>query len=98
MAFNHYAKMKRILAEEPAGWYVRRFNEPTSAKNFKGETVYYDHYYRVYSVDDQPVKYCKFQKLDTFAQMMEMPVEALIATEDRASDTIRTKEHYDYEY
>lgn len=45
MAFNHYAKIKRILENEPGGWYIRRIDEPTEAKNFKGETVAYDHYY-----------------------------------------------------
>ena len=49
MAFNHYAKIKRILEQEADGWYIRRIDEPTEAKNFKGETVRYDHYYRIYS-------------------------------------------------
>lgn len=70
MAFNHYAKIKRILEQEPDGWYIRRIDEPTEAKNFKGETVAYDHYYRIYSVDGQPVKYCKFQKIDKFASVL----------------------------
>lgn len=74
MAFNHYAKIKRILEQEPDGWYIRRIDEPTEAKNFNGETVAYDHYYRIYSADDQPVKYCKFQKIDKLASILEREV------------------------
>ena len=65
MAFNHYAKIKRIL-DNYEGWYIVRIDEPTSAKNFKGETKEFDHYYRVYSKDGQPIKFCKFQQLDLF--------------------------------
>lgn len=75
MAFNHYAKMKRILDELPNGWYVKRIDEPTTAKNFRGESVSYDHYYRVYTQDGQPVKYCKFQKLDKLASVLKIEVE-----------------------
>ena len=78
MAFNHYAKIKRILAEQPDGWYVRRIDEPTSAKNFKGETIEYSHYYRVHDVDGQPIPFCKFQKIELFASTMDMPEEAII--------------------
>ncbi len=77
MAFNHYAKIKRILDEQPPGWYVRRIDEPTSAKNFKGEVVRYDHYYRVYDADSNEIKYCKFQKIDKFASVMKIAVEDL---------------------
>lgn len=77
MAFNHYAKIKRILAAEPAGWYIERINESTSAKNFKGETRYFDHYYRIYSEDGMAIKYCKFQQLDLLAQALKLPIEAL---------------------
>jgi hypothetical protein len=70
MAFNHYAKIKRILHEQPDGWYIRRIDEPTEAKNFKGETIAYDHYYRIYSADGQPIKYCKFQKIDKLASVL----------------------------
>lgn len=86
MAFNHYAKIKRILAEQPDGWYIRRINQPTSAKNFRGETVQYDHYYRIYSADGTPIKYCKFQKLDKLASVLDLPAEALfIANENTES-------------
>lgn len=70
MAFNHYAKIKRILHEQPDGWYICRIDEPTEAKNFKGETIAYDHYYRIYSADGQPIKYCKFQKIDKLASVL----------------------------
>lgn len=78
MPFNHYAKIKRILHEEPNGWYIRLIPEPTKAKNFKGAIVRYDHYYRIYSVDNQPIKYCKFQKIDLFAQTLGVSVDELI--------------------
>ncbi len=76
MAFNHYAKMKRILADFP-GWYIVQINEPTTSTSFNGEIKKYDHYYRVHDADGNPIKYCKFQQLDRFAQAMTMPAEAL---------------------
>ncbi|MGH7217894.1 MAG: hypothetical protein ACREGE_00395 [Candidatus Microsaccharimonas sp.] len=77
MAFNHYAKMKRILDQEPAGWTIHKINQPTSAKNFKGETVQYPYYYRIYDANDVPIKYCKFQKIELLAAVLKVPVEAL---------------------
>lgn len=77
MAFNHYAKIKRILEQQPEGWVIKRFDVPTKAKNFKGETVYFDHYYRIYDINDQPIKYCKFQQLDLLAKTLHLSVEDL---------------------
>lgn len=77
MPFNHYAKIKRILDQEPAGWIIHRINKPTSAKNFKGETIEFPHYYRIYGADDQPIKYCKFQQIELLAQILKVPTEAL---------------------
>lgn len=77
MAFNHYAKVKRILATQPTGWFIRRINEPTSSKNFKGETVNYPYYYRIYDLNGQPIKYCKFQKIDLLARIMGVAPEDL---------------------
>ena len=77
MPFNHYAKIKRILADQPAGWFIRRIDEPTSAKNFKGETVHFPHYYRIYDRDGQAIKFCKFQQIERLAQILELPVDAL---------------------
>jgi len=77
MPFNHYAKIKRILAHQPDGWVIRRINEPTSAKNFKGETVNFTHYYRIYDSNELPIKYCKFQQVDRLAAVLQVPVEAL---------------------
>ena len=74
MSFNHYAKIKRIL-DGRSDWYVVRIDQPTSAKKFSGETVRYDHYYRVYGSDGQPIKYCKFQQLERFATTMGIPAE-----------------------
>lgn len=77
MAFNHYAKIKRILDNQPDGWVIRRLDEPTSAKNFKGETVNFTHYYRIYDHNGEALKYCKFQQIDRLAKALNIPVEAL---------------------
>ena len=77
MSFNHYAKIKRILANEPPGWYIKKINEPTTAKNFKGETRKFPHYYRIYSINNQPIKYCKFQQLDLLAKTLGIQVTDL---------------------
>ena len=77
MAFNHYAKIKRILDLQPEGWVIRQINEPTSAKNFKGETIHFAHYYRIFDADGKPIKYCKFQQIHRLAAILECPVEAL---------------------
>ncbi len=77
MAFNHYAKIKRLLQYEPDGWYIQRFDKPTRAKNFKGEIVEYDHYYRIYSANGDVIKYCKFQKIDKLASILGVAVEDL---------------------
>ena len=82
MAFNHYAKIKRILAEQPEGWYIRRIGAPTTAKNFRGETVHYDHYYRIYTADSAPIKYCKFQKIDKLASILNTAEEELPIVEE----------------
>ena len=81
MVFNHYAKIKRILAEQPEGWYIVRIDEPTEAKNFKGETLRYEHYYRIYTAGGVPIKYCKFQKLDKLASVLGRTVEELVVVE-----------------
>ncbi len=75
--FNHYAKLKRILADEPPGWYIVRIDEPTTATNFKGETVTFDHYYRLCHVDGTHIKYGKFQQLARLAQALDIAEENL---------------------
>jgi len=77
MAFNHYAKLKRILDQQPAGWVIKRIDEPTKSTNFKGEVREFDHYYRIYDAADQPIKYCKFQQIERLASVLKLPVEAL---------------------
>lgn len=77
MAFNHYAKIKRILNDQPPGWAIKRIDEPTTAKNFKGETRHFDHYYRIYDANGVAIKFCKFQQLDRLSQALRVPVEAL---------------------
>lgn len=77
MPFNHYAKIKRILTQHPDDWVIKRINQPTRAKNFKGETIEYDHYYRIYTGAGEPIKYCKFQQIERLAKALETPVENL---------------------
>ena len=81
MAFNHYAKIKRILDQHRGEWHIVKINEPTSAKKFNGETMHYDYYYRVYDQHNQPIKYCKFQQIDRFAAAMGTPVEDIYVIE-----------------
>lgn len=77
MAFNHYAKIKNILDHQPDGWIIEQINQPTSAKNFRGETVKFQHYYRIYDADGNPIKYCKFQQIERLASILDRPVESL---------------------
>lgn len=77
MTFNHYAKIKRILQSQPAGWYIVRINEPTTATTFKGEVRRFDHYYRIYSANHEPIPYCKFQQIDRLASILGVAVEEL---------------------
>lgn len=77
MAFNHYAKIKRILDQQPGGWMIKRVDEPTSAKNFKGETRNFPHYYRIYDANGSLIKYCKFQQIELLAKTLKVPVEHL---------------------
>ena len=78
MAFNHYAKIKRILQSETAGWYIKRINQPTTSKSFSGEVKRYDHYYRIYNKLDQPIKFCKFQQIERLAKTLQIPSEDLM--------------------
>ena len=77
MAFNHYAKIKILLNQQPGGWIIKKIDEPTSTKNFKGETVEYAYYYRIYGINGEPIKYCKFQQLERLARILGVPVEDL---------------------
>jgi hypothetical protein len=76
MAFNHYAKMRRILAGHP-NWVIHRIPKPTSAQKFNGEVAHFDHYYRVYDAAGRAIKFCKFQQIDRFARAMQISVEQL---------------------
>lgn len=80
--FNHYAKLKRILSTQPPGWFIKLIPEPTTATNFKGETVKFDHYYRLYSANGAPIKYGKFQQLARLAQALGVSPEELPVIED----------------
>jgi hypothetical protein len=77
MAFNHYAKIKDILSKQPPGWFIRIINEPTSAKNFKGERVQFESYYRIYNENGEPIKYCKFQQIELLAKILNVSVQDL---------------------
>lgn len=82
MAFNHYAKIKRILASEKTGWYIKKINEPTSAKNFKGQIRFFDYYYRIYDNKGNQIPFCKFQQLDLFAKTMGLDAHDLPLSEE----------------
>lgn len=77
MPFNHYAKIKRILNDQPDGWVIKVVHKPTAARNFKRETVQFTHYYRIYDRDGEPIKYCKFQQIELLAKTLHIPVESL---------------------
>lgn len=77
MPFNHYAKIKRILVDYPDNWVIKRIDKPTIAKNFKGETVSFTHYYRIHTNNGEPIKYCKFQQIERLARILEVQVENL---------------------
>ena len=75
--FNHYAKLKRILADEPDGWYIRHIDKPTTAQTFRGELRHFDHYYRLYHAGGTPIIYGKFQQLDRLAAALGVPADEL---------------------
>lgn len=77
MSFNHYAKLKRILEDVPNGWYIHRIDKPTKAKNFSGDVISFDHYYRIYTKDGTPIKYAKFQQIDRLAKILNVTVKDL---------------------
>ncbi len=77
MAFNHYAKIKRILDQEPNDWIIKRIDEPTTATNFRSEKVNFPHYYRIYNKNNEPIKYCKFQQIERLAKILDVPIENL---------------------
>lgn len=85
MPFNHYAKIKRILESTDTEWYIRRIDEATTSKNFKGETRHFDYYYRIYDANGQPIPYCKFQQIDLFAKIMNVDVQDLVVHSDERS-------------
>lgn len=91
MAFNHYAKIKRILDAHSDDWIIHKINQPTSAQNFKGETVHFTHYYRIYDASGQPIKYCKFQQIERLASVLGVQVEALPVIEDEAVGGVRER-------
>lgn len=77
MAFNHYAKIKKILESRDDDWIIKIINQSTSAKKFNGEIVKYDHYYQIYDKHDQPIKFCKFQQIKLLAKILNKSVEEL---------------------
>lgn len=77
MVYNHYVKIRRIINNQPNNWYIRLIYEPTKAKNFRGEIKEFNHYYRIYNNQDQPIKYCKFQQIDRFLSVMKLKYEDL---------------------
>lgn len=82
MSFNHYAKIKKIIEKQPSGWIIKKINIPTMAKNFKGETVKFDYFYRIYDTNDKPIKYCKFQQIELLSKILKIPTESLPIIEE----------------
>ncbi len=78
MPFNHYAKIKHILEQQPAGWYIKRIDKPTMAKMFNGEVRKYDHYYRLYDHKNEPIKYGKFQQLERLAKIVNIAATPIV--------------------
>jgi len=78
MAFNHYAKIKRILDSEPSGWCIKKVDSPTIAKNFRNENIKFPYYYRIYTVKGEPIKYCKFQQIDRLAKILDIAIDNLV--------------------
>lgn len=77
MSFNHYAKMKRILDDVTAGWFIKRIDKPTSALNFSGQRISFDHYFRIYTKTGEPIKFCKFQQIDRLVKILQVEVADL---------------------
>lgn len=77
MSFNHYAKLKRILDYEKGGWVIKKINKPTKAKNFKGETRFFEHYYRIFRADGTQIKFAKFQQPELLARALNVTVDDL---------------------
>ncbi len=77
MSFNHYAKIREILKNEPRGWYIQKINSKTKAQNFQGDIIEYPYYFRIYSKDGTPIKYCKFQQIDRLAKILSVDIEVL---------------------
>lgn len=82
MAFNHYARLKKIVESQPEGWVIKQINEPTNVKNFKNETVAFDYYYRLYDASGNPIRFGKFQQIERLASVLSVPVEALPIIDD----------------
>ncbi|MDD3013602.1 MAG: hypothetical protein PHC34_07865 [Candidatus Gastranaerophilales bacterium] len=82
MTFSHYAKIKRILEQYKNEWIIKRIDQPTKSQNFKKETIFFDHYYRIYDAsNNQPIKYCKFQQIERLAMTLGVHVEELPISE-----------------
>lgn len=80
--------MKSILNEQ-SGWYIVRINQSTKSTTFKGETRYFDHYYRVYNAQNIPIKYCKFQQIDRFSKAMGIAVQDLPIVDAIDTDMVK---------
>ncbi len=74
--FNHYVKLKRIIEANP-NYRIILIDEPTTTKNYNGETLYYDYYYRLVDPEGNHLKYGKFQQLDKLASTLNLDVSEL---------------------
>ena len=89
MAFNHYAKIARIINSLASSWIVVRIDKPTTAKKFNGGQAYYDHYYRVYDGQHRPIPYCKFQQIERFARVMQLDINEIPVVDEGALTAIK---------
>ncbi len=79
MAFNHYAKIKRILSNyDWNDWYILKINQPTKSKSFSGEIIHYDFYYRIIEAQTNKfIPYCKFQQISRLASILKIDISVL---------------------
>lgn len=56
---------------------IVRIDEPTTAARFDGTKRTFDHYYRLYDLSGQPLKYGKFQQIDKLAHILQCDVHEL---------------------
>ncbi len=72
MAFNYYAKLKRVINELDE-YQIVKIDKPAKTKKFNGEYNYYEHYYKICN-NKQYIKYGKFYQLDKLANTLKVDI------------------------